>query len=400
MKKRYRFCIVLVVTIVALFVGLAVFATLGAYGNYLNDKNTIYVVFSKDGEDGEPIDYREIADYQSIYSNYNSRILYDTLSPSEQQIYRFFEYALDNEYTEMFFDSRLLKNVDLSLDEILKIYSIDSPMVQQNFTISSQKTSYTFSYLAELLSFEIDGSCFVVNNFSSEAMEKKKEAVLAAEAVFQEMPKDLNQLEQARFFFRYLTREVTYTLNEAEPEKQNNLYDAFIEKKTQCDGFANAFSLLCGMAKIPCMEKVYTPEEKDAIGHTWNIFCADGVWYNADLAISEEYVELHKEFDMDFSFGFSDEKSEYVSDYSQRFPVCTSDLYPVTFYVTSPSDPNLLSGLRKAFQNTSKNFVYFCLEKGELSQKDLQRIANYLNSDIKTIDETRGGKTFYYIFKI
>ena len=152
------------------------------------------------------------------------------------------------------------------------------------------------------------------------------------------------------------------------------------------------------MAGIPCAEKVSTPENPDELGHTWNIFCADGVWYNADLAIDEDYVSLHVEFDMDFNFGFSDAKSEDTFDFPERFPSCTADIYPVDLSVSSPSDPSLLNGLWRAYQTSGKNFVYLSLESGELSQSDLQRIANYFRARIRTLRETYEGKTAYYIF--
>lgn len=399
MKKRAGLGIVIAAFIIACFVGWKLLSRQQAYENYESDQNIVYVAFSKEGEKGEPMDYKEIADYQSTYSNYNSRLMYNALTNAEQQIYRFFEYALDNEYTDIFFDSRLLEDVELSLDEILQIYSMDSPLVQQNYSYSSYETGYTFSYLGETFTFEVPGTAFCVEGFSHEAMQKKKEAIEAAEAVFDTMPKGLSQLEQARFFFRYLTREVKYTLNEGELWKQDNLYDAFVVKKTQCDGFSNAFSLLCAMANIDCAEKIASPEDEEEIGHTWNIFCAEGVWYNADLALSEEYAKLHKQMDVDFSFGFSDSKTEYIPDLAERFPKCTTDLLPTDLTVTSASDPNLLRGLKSAFKKSGKRFVCICLEKGELSDKDLQKIANYLNFDIRAVKETQGGKACYYIFK-
>lgn len=275
---------------------------------------------------------------------------------------------------------------------------MDSPLVQQNYSYSINNTDYTFSYSEISQSFQVTGTVFHVEGFSHEAMEKKKEALSAATEVFENLPEDLNQLEQARYFYRYLTREVEYALSEEEPGKQNNLYDAFLNKKTQCDGFSNAFSLLCAMAGIPCAEKVSTPENPDELGHTWNIFCADGVWYNADLAIDEDYVSLHVEFDMDFNFGFSDAKSEDTFDFPERFPSCTADIYPVDLSVSSPSDPSLLNGLRGAYQTNGKNFVFLSLESGELSQSDLQRIANFFRARIRTLQETYEGKTAYYIF--
>lgn len=375
------------------------FAAQEAYENYEQDQNVIYGAFSKEGEETEPMDYLEIADYESEYSKYNSRVLYDTLTPAQQQIYRIYEYAMDHEYTSMFLDARLLDGLGLSLEEILLLYSMDSPLVQQNYSYSSQESGYTFSYLAEAFQFEIAGSVFNVDNFSREAMEKKKEAIAEAEKIFATLPAGLSQLEQARFFFRHIIGEVQYSLTDVPPAQQNNLYDAFISKKTQCDGFANAFSLLCAMAQIPCVEKVVSPKEEGEIGHTWNAFCADGVWYNADLSLTDEYTKSHQETGVDFSFGFSDERKGENSDLAERFPLCTTDLLPVDLVVASASDPNLLTSLKELFKSGDKQFVLVSLEEGELSDDDLQNVANTLRSGIRTYTETWADKNYYYIFK-
>lgn len=397
--KRFFVVLMAVLTLFSCTGCGILFAAQEAFENFEQDQNTVYVAFSGNGEENEPMDYAEIAEYQSVYSKYNPRVLYNTLTSQEQAIYRLLEYALDHEYTSIFMDSRLLEGVELSLEEILLVFSMDSPLVQQNYSYSSQESGYTFSYLEDVFTFDISGSVFNVENFSHAAMEKKKEALAAAEEVLAAMPEGLAPLEQARYFFRYLTREVKYNLTETKPGEQDNLYDAFVVKQTQCDGFANAFSLLCAMAQIPCVEKVVTPEKEGEIGHTWNTFCIDGVWYNADLSLSEGYATTHKETDVDFNFGLSDARKGETSDLAERFPSCTTNLLTVDVTVANAEDLDLLSGLKSAFETGSKNYVLLKLEEGELGQEDLQNIANYLRSNIRTYTETWEGKNHYFIFK-
>lgn len=400
MKKRCFVGLIIVAMMLNSLTGCVLSLPLQAYENYEKAQDTLYVSFYNEGEEDTPIDYREIADYQSVYSDYNSRVMYNTLSSAEQQIYRFLEYAMDKECTLIFIDARLLADVELSLGEILEIYSMDTPMVQQNYYLSMSDSTYTFSFLANTLTFEVEGKCLYIENFCHEAMEKKKIALAEAEKVFATLPEGLSQLEQARFFYRYFTREVQYLENEADLGKQHNLYDAFVNKKTHCDGFSNAFALLCAMAKIPCVEKIYTPEKEDDTGHTWDVFCADGVWYNADMSLTEDYAKQHKELDVDFEFGFSDERQDHVPDMAERFPECKTDLIKVDMVLKSASDSKFLSGLKDAFKSGEKRYVYICLQEGEMTDDDFQKVANYLRDSIYTIDETYGGKNYYYIFKL
>ena len=85
---------------------------------------------------------------------------------------------------------------------------------------------------------------------------------------------------------------------------------------------------------------------------------------------------------------------------SRRWLICTAELIPVDLTVESADDSALLSGIKAAFKTPGKRFVYVCLNEGELSGDDLQRIANHLKSDIRTLDETLDGKNCYYIFKV
>ena len=154
------------------------------------------------------------------------------------------------------------------------------------------------------------------------------------------------------------------------------------------------------MANIPCVEKIVSAKEEGEIGHTWNAFCADGVWYNADLALDEDFANQHKEMEVDFNFGFSDARIDEAPDFAERFAPCTTELLPVELTLTSAADENLLKGLKELFKAENKRFVLLSLEEGELVQDDLQKIANGLKSDIQTYSQTWGGKVHYYIFKV
>lgn len=61
-------------------------------------------------------------------------------------------------------------------------------------------------------------------------------------------------------------------------------YGALIEGKAVCDGYAEAFLLLCNAADIPCLLVSGTAE---GIPHAWNLVFADGHWYHTDCTWSD-----------------------------------------------------------------------------------------------------------------
>ena len=68
--------------------------------------------------------------------------------------------------------------------------------------------------------------------------------------------------------------------------------------------------------------------------------------------------------------------------------------------VKSASDSKFLSNLKAALKNSDKGYVYICVQEGELTDADFQKVANYLRDSIYTIDETYGGVNYYFIFEL
>ncbi len=61
----------------------------------------------------------------------------------------------------------------------------------------------------------------------------------------------------------------------------HSAYGALFAGHAVCDGYAEAFLLLCACAGIPCMTVTGTAEGKP---HAWNLVQLGGQWYHADCA--------------------------------------------------------------------------------------------------------------------
>lgn len=385
--KRIRWLLVLLILLPLLCGCQQIFAELGIFSQYEEAKQIRYIRFSSDTEAGTPFDHSELSQYESEFSAFNSRVLYNTLTPAEQQVYRFFEYAMDHGYTTIFIDSRLLSGLEVETIDILEYLCMDSAFVPQNYAYSIKSTQCVIPIENSFQDLIVSGKEFEIDSFSPDKLEKKKEALEAARQLLQTLPLGDSPMENARCIYRYLCNEVTYHASE-EDAPHNSLYDALIEKQAQCDGFANTFSLLCHLVGIPCFEKLYTPESKGEIGHTWNSFCIDGIWYNADCALSEDAVQDQKKIGIDIYFGFSDDRQEHPSQHAERLPACQTDLLPVSLIASSNRTPTFLTDIQNAFQATDKPYILIKLESGQLESSQLSELANLLRSSLYTFDFT------------
>jgi hypothetical protein len=78
----------------------------------------------------------------------------------------------------------------------------------------------------------------------------------------------------------YLCQRIEYVLD---AEERNNVVGALLEQACVCEGYAQAFKLLCdryGIAAISLVGNGVTREGTE--GHMWNAVRLDGVWYAVD----------------------------------------------------------------------------------------------------------------------
>lgn len=367
-----------------------------------------YISFSRGEEGTEPITVtlEEFAEYSVENSSLRSSLAYNTLDENQKIIYKAFEYAMENSYSNIFVDSKITDGED-ELVKILNYLSFDSPLLEQNLAYGTAPFSHSYAvpvlwlYEREAI---FEGYYISVNNFTEELWDKKFEAVEKAKKIVDDIPTDIPELEKAHKLYRYVSENVEYTDYKSDDDPsavKPFLYDALITGKTNCDGFSNSLALLYRLANIENAEKIYNAEDPNKEGHTWNIFQTDGKWYNADATnstLTADWDEVYSSL----SFAFADELQTYEHEYAEIYPACNEYGYlSVDAHLTDASSKAFVAAAKKAFNQNPDKTAFLILDSCNKSQlnKALQKLADSTNRDLETIYfECVGGRTAIYIY--
>lgn len=82
--------------------------------------------------------------------------------------------------------------------------------------------------------------------------------------------------EKAKYVFEYLAGNVEYQMG---TEQNQNIISVFLNKKTVCQGYANATQYLLTLLGIPAVVVTGTAEGDT---HAWNLVQLDGAYYFMD----------------------------------------------------------------------------------------------------------------------
>ena len=340
------------------------------------------------------ISVNEFNEYESNFSKYNNYVYYYKLNKTEKLIYHIYEYALDNSYSSIMIDYRMLPDIDYSLKDILVFLSLDSPIMEQNV---KYLVVNDYNFFQSILSAY--GVCGMYVNvkcdvFTKEKLEYKQEAIKKANEIIEDIPPHFTIVEKTRWIYQYLGEKVQYKLYE-DGEEVNYLYDALCKGVTHCDGFANAFSLLLSLLDVENFEKCYIPED-DGEGHTWNCFNVDGKWYNADATAYKDIKNYNCPIDL--FWGYSDELQTNQHLYAELIPAC-NDILNLDCVVESIDELTVYDIERAYKKNSIAGKEYVLVLFGEpLTEPDklFQRIADELRFDIKYVNI---GDRLFCIFK-
>ncbi len=381
-------------------------------------KEEKFIAFSKTNYDDVTVNdftripFDELENYQSVYSAYNQYQYYESLNESEKIVYKAFEYALDNSLPVLFIDEKILAESDYSCFDIFNFLTLDSAIAEQN-NIFQETADFLVHFDGEtklgtpIVSL-INGNIFNVNIFDSKTLKSKETAIKKAKDIVAVLPSGLDDLTKAKMLFTYLHENVEYI---DYSEKQEYLYDTLIVGKSNCDGFANAYSLLCKLAGIPCFEKMYsvpdeeqndtTPavtqtnsdtteksgestaeETEEDAGHTWNAVKLNGKWYNVDATNSDFYFEAGDGEKFFLFFGFKDADSIYRHDYEKITPECNDSLLIPDCTLKSFNDNDAVSKMRKAWYENDGEYIIVCCENEDGYDDTMQELANSIRTSI------------------
>lgn len=345
-------------------------------------------------EELDQVKPEDLQNYTSEYSAYNTYTYYDHLNQPERLLYHAYEYALDEAQSCFWIDDRLLDGMERTTAEVLEYFSLDSAMVGQNY--EHREGEATLELSDDDTETEAETYLVVmVDNFERAELRRKKEAIEQAEKIVAEMPQTATQQEAAEYFYDYLGNNITYETN---IEGREYLYTALCEQRTNCDGYTNAFALLCSMVDIPCIE-VISDTPKGEIGHTWNMICLDGKWVHVDCTVSRGDVTSKCKNCREERpyFGFSDELLVYPILHEEIVPDSPEGLSSV-LNVSSGKTKNFISKVEAEFEDNDRKFAVVLVDQGDL-ENQVEDLVEALDVSMYYMHyETAQGKTVYYLF--
>lgn len=249
----------------------------------------------------------------------------------------------------------------------LEAYVYDHPEV---FWIDT-KSSFSYYEMAGELEIELRYSIT-----GGELEAAKTEFDNAVQKAFTYVPEKADDLEIEVFINDYLVNHCKYN------EKANmchTSYGALVNNEAVCDGYSQAFQLLCIKMGIECSVTEGTSDfngESNA-GHMWNCVKLDNNWYNTDVTwndidsaqfFCERYFYLNltdKEITENHKFSpmYDKAKLDGSTTFNIFLPECKTDkLKYINIYCVTIKDINddgqMIASLIKAANNGEKSCTF------------------------------------------
>ncbi len=364
-----------------------------------NWNKQVYIGYSNKPDYNDYVEYKTIEEFKAYEFEkelYSSFYYYNRLNESEKIVYNLIRFAYENNLDYIFVDESIYEECNYSLTDIASLFALDTPMLEQNLIMGEDDTEYTIEqrFLYKVQERTLKGTHLSIDNFAKERTEKKELAVEEAKKIEFDFTTADTEVEKTRIIYNYLQDNIVYEMDEEKDTTQeildsDYLYDAICEGATNCDGYANAFSLLCYLNDITCIEKM-TPNDSEEIGHTWNSVFLDGKWYNVDATESADEEDVAEWFDeLMLNFAFSDATQTDIPAYPDLLPECNSSLIPVARVFDKSSDDEVMKEIKAAFKETDEDYIvvtFKALDKDE--DEFLEDIVDTLWKSIYTYTNT------------
>lgn len=229
-----------------------------------------YKVISGNGNSVYPIDEEKYSKpvesgYIVIPDGMTNRYGYEQLDRSGQNIYNLLLDAMKNCDEEM-----TVPNVDSTgklYNRVLELIRRENPAMfhiesrsigDRSIAAQSFKIRFTYKYTP-----------FEVNTML-------RETEKAADKIMLRITGDMDEYDIVKLFHDSL---VTSTVNDENAPYADSVYGALADGRAHCEGYAKAFSYLCGRAGIE--NAIVTG--KTTSDHMWNMVKLEGNWYHIDV---------------------------------------------------------------------------------------------------------------------
>lgn len=205
---------------------------------------------------------------------------------------------------------------------------------------------------------------------------------------------------------------INNTVYDLDNENNYNIYGVLIDNKAKCDGYAKAFTYICGKAGIRTVTVMGYDRKKQSKenGHMWNKVYYNKQWYNVDVTWDDPASEMKDNLQYDY-FMVSDkalENTHEEDNMSFKVPKAADDTrgYYVVNKMYAESDYEaeklIKSGLKKAAENGKTNFsVKFAskdiMDHADQYLKDSNKMFAAFKDVIKSTGKRLAG-AYYYSF--
>lgn len=350
------------------------------------------VLFFRDYQE-KIVTEKELLDYTSEYTQYNSTYFKSLLEDEDLCIYNAYIYAMEHGYTN--FELYVADN-EKDFSFIRHYVGLDSPFLEQNVSVDSESTLlWSSNAVGERVRFTID-------HFTDANWQKKLEALDACKKIIAEMPDFDTQEEQLEYLLQQVCKNTTYT-DYGSQTTQSYLYDAVINGQSNCDGYSNMLFLLFRLAGVDACEAMGNDaagENDNAVGHTWVVAKVNDNFYNYDAT----YADDEEMISMVYA-SFSDELVDVKHiDYDKVRPKCTDNSLDFDFahcIVDNDSKENAKKFAKVAdHEVNSGNYEITLVIKKVLDEDDFDDFLDNLMNATEEIAEISTTYIMYDSFSI
>lgn len=341
-------------------------------------------------EASEILAAHELSKYETPYGDAKCDIFYSKADAESRLVYDMLIYAFDNGYERACFSTRALNSDDVT--NCMKLLAADHPFFEASMNIA----------LSSVTAGSANGSVtfysFSLSSLDSKSRQQKMDAYVEAQRIIADVSADADtQSELAEALYSYVTHNVKYDEHEA----PSYLYDALIDGKSVCDGFAESICLLFNLAGIRC---ACVPGDvvSGTGGHVWNIAEIDG-----------EFTQLDATFDAGAGiclypgctgifYRLSDEQMLLDRTYdrfiAQHAPICANGSYfdSLTGYTASDFSAEdgaaIADAFIPAYNDGARAFIIKCDTDATLTNELILDMAQGINDGLAgRIDAQRLG---------